>query len=320
MREIHSYNDAQNLVLHFEKTLSGLGITIKQGSTLEKLCLNVIDIHEKYLHSEQRPDGSVDIRKLYREFLGLSDFAAKIVCCKTHKEFNKLKPHLELLNEGAAVQNSKSSVLDQSNNKLFELFVACLCMGAGSQSVELDDPNSPAGDNPDVLASFDGVKWGFGCKALHSKHATTIYENLGKAVKQIDRSPAEIGLPVLSAKNIIDHDRLWPVVVDPNSKDELIFGAFLGISQPTNILLAFADDLRARVVAVAGEQAITELFANSKSKPACLIYLPTATSILLNGNPVPTRLNIFSLIAFAEGDERTWKMVATLNHQLQLMS
>lgn len=239
--------------------------------------------------------------------------------CRTHNEFNKLKPHLTLLNEGALVQNSISSVLDQPNNKLFELFVACLCMGAGSQSFELADPRSSAGDNPDVLALFDGVKWGFECKALHSKHPMTIYENLEKAVKQIDCCPAETGLPVLSAKSIIDHDSLWPAGNGPSSKGELIFGAFPDILQPTKMLIAFADDLRVRVVAEVGEQAITDLFANSKSKPACLIYLPTATSIWLNGNPVPTRLNIFNLIAFAEVEERTGKVARALNHHLQFM-
>lgn len=319
MREIYSYEDIQNLVLDFEETLNVLGITIKQGSLLEKLCLNVIDIYEKYLHAEQRPDGSVDIRKLYRDFLGLSDFAAKIVSCRTHNEFSKLKPHLELLNEGEVIQSSMSSVLDQPNNKLFELFISCLCMGAGSQSIELDAPYSSAGDNPDILALFYGVKWGFGCKALHSKHPMTIYENLEKAVKQIESSSADTGLPVLSAKNIIDHDSMWPAGDDPNSKGELIFGAFPDILQPTKMLLAFANDLGVKVVSHVGEQAITELFTNSKSKAACLIYLPTATSIWLNGNPVPTRLNIFNLIVFAEVDDQARKVAEALNHQLQLM-
>jgi hypothetical protein len=57
MREIHSYKDLQDLVINFEETLNELGITIKQGSILENLCLNVIGIYEKYLHPEQRPDG-----------------------------------------------------------------------------------------------------------------------------------------------------------------------------------------------------------------------------------------------------------------------
>ena len=243
MREIHSYKNLQNLALLFEETLNELGITIRQGSLLENLFLNVIDIYEKYLHAEQRPGGSVDIRKLYRDFLGFSDFAVKIISCKTHNEFSKLKPHLQLLNEGAVVQNSISSVLDQPTNKLFELFFACLCMGAGSQSVELDDPRSSTGENPDVLALFDGVKWGFGCKVLHSNHPMTIYENLEKAVKQIERSSADTGLPVLSAKNIIDHDRLWPAADDQNSKGELIFRGFLDKYSPVkcfvHLLIAF---------------------------------------------------------------------------------
>jgi hypothetical protein len=30
--------------------------------------------------------------------------------------------------------------------------------------IELDDPYRSSGDNPDILASIDGIRWGFACK------------------------------------------------------------------------------------------------------------------------------------------------------------
>jgi hypothetical protein len=40
--------------------------------------------------------------------------------------------------------------------------------------VQLDDPVNSAGDNPDVIAMFDGIRWGIACKVLHGSHPQSI--------------------------------------------------------------------------------------------------------------------------------------------------
>jgi hypothetical protein len=164
-KNTYTFTHAQELVMRFERVLLSIGIKIRPGSILERLCLNTVDLCEKHEHPELRPADSVDIRPSYREMVGLFDLLVKLVSCEGHLAFPQLAPHLQLLNAGNPLQSVSTSVLDQDNNKLFELFLAALCLGVPVDDIVLDDPHSSRGDNPDVLATYQGKRWGLACKA-----------------------------------------------------------------------------------------------------------------------------------------------------------
>jgi hypothetical protein len=322
MQDTYTFAHAQNLVMRFEGLLSRIGITIRPGSILERLCLNTIDLCEKHEHPELRPADSVDLRPTYREMVGLFDLLVKLVSCEGHPSFPQLGPHLRLLNEGNPLQSVTTSVLDQENNKLFELYVAALCVGIPADNVVLDDPNSSRGDNPDVLATYGGTRWGLACKALHSSAPKTIMDNIRKAIDQIERSDADTGFPVLSAKNIIAHDEIWPVrqearlIGEPS--DALIFFAFPTIHAPAHILAAYASRIRDELVREHGQDELLAAFAGRKAQPACLLYLPSATSVMRDCQPVTARLNVLDVLQIQELKPAPLKFIQALHHRLQL--
>lgn len=116
---------------------------------------------------------------------------------------------------------------------------------------------------------------------------------------------------MLSAKNIMDHNSFWP---------ELPFEGFLCIDTPLNMLRQHAKDIEKKIFESVDNDELTKLFENSKSKSVCLLYLPVATLININKFPIPTRLNMFYLIKFANPDFATLQVANQLNDQLQAMS
>lgn len=321
MKNAHPYENAEALVFELESALKPLGIEIQPDSILERMCLNVTDlVYQKY-DSSLRPDGKVDIRPSHRNLIGISDLATKIVQASKKSGFSKLKPHLEILNASLPTQNSFSSVLDQGNNKLFELLIACLCLDSEGTDVDLDNPNISTGANPDVIATFDGVRWGFACKALHSAKGMTIFENLKKAVEQIQASPARRGIPILNAKNILPHDEFWPVISDPEVPGEIVFSAYPGTKNPIEALRHFAREINRATIRAAGEDAWFDLFSeNPKCVPAYLTYLPTVTATWMEGKIMTTRLNMFYLSFHGPIDPAAQRVLDGLNNSLQGMA
>lgn len=318
-KNMYSYGHAQDLALQLEKVLSDVGISIKNGGALEAVLLNVIKMYEEYLHLELRANGEEDIRQYHRDFLGATDLACKIIYASDHKDFKNTAKHLEILNDMHPVQNSFTSVINQSNNKIFELYVACLCMMEGGLDVQLDDPSSSNGTNPDILATFQGVRWGFACKALHSPKGMTIYENLKKAVEQIQASPAKIGIPILNAKNIILHDESWQMLDDPEVPGEVMYTAHLDTSHAIQLLNDVANSINESVAEAAREE-LFDLFAdNNKCVQGYLLYLPTTTTTWIDNQPVTTRLNLFHLIEVGLVIPQAKELFILLNEQLQRM-
>jgi hypothetical protein len=321
-KDTYTFAQAQDLVMRFERLLKSIEIQIRPGSILERLCLNTIDLCEKHEHPELRPAESVDVRPSYREMVGLFDLLVKLVSSEGHPAFPRLAPHLRLLNDGNPLQSVTTSVLDQENNKLFELYVAALCLGVPVDDVELDDPTFSQGDNPDVLATYESKRWGLACKALHSAAPKTIMDNIRKAIDQIERSAADTGFPFLSAKNIIAHDEIWPVrpesTLTGKPSDALVFLSFPTIHQPTQMLGAFAARIRDELVREFGETELLGAFVGRKAQPACLIYLPSATSVMRDGLPVAARLNVLDVMPFRELDPAAMRFIRALHHRLQL--
>jgi hypothetical protein len=309
MKQLHSFEQARDLVVKFEKVLDLQCIPIKTDSVLNQLCLQMLDLYEKFANPDLRTPEE-DARRIYRELVGLFDLLGNIVRASTHPSFGKLRPHLDLLNGGDPLQNNRTSLLDQGNNKLFELYIAALLLQTTATDVEVDDPLCSSGDNPDVIAMIGGRRWGFACKAAHSRNPRTIFENIAKAVDQIERSPADSGFPVLTAKNIIDHDSIWPAWDGAHL-------SYPAMALPLGLLKKQALELRDSLVGEVGLEELRGLFREKKCQPASLVYLPSATSTLLNGKPHPTRINLLQLIEFDSIEKDAIKVVQALHDRLQ---
>src|SRR5207245_2399261 len=102
--------------------------------------------------------------------------------------------------------------------------------------------------NPDVLSTFDGVRWGFACKVLNSPTFSplTMFERLSDGIEQIEKSPAQVGCVVLNFKNVIDHNRTWPIRNPREVKagHDPEFGAWKWKhrDRPVEILVACAEE------------------------------------------------------------------------------
>lgn len=309
IRENFGFYEGQNLVLAFEELLVGHGIDIRPDSDLEAKYLSVFDV---LFHFENRekldPEG--DYRSLFRDFSALYDLSLKVISVQSHNDFNQLLPHLAKLNSCSVAQNRGSKITDQDANKIIELYLAALCMRF-SNTISLDHPQSSKGDNPDVIADIDGIKWGFGCKTIHTKNSQTIFENLEKAIDQIEKSTSNTGIPVINLKNVIDHEATWPVGRYFPVKDE-----------PLSYLSSDVNSIRESLLNDIGVDQLRSLFIGKKSLPGVLFIAQSATCVFLveTMSPTPTRLNVMNLFKI---DEQAFsadviRVFQNLNHYMQL--
>ncbi len=319
IKQFYTYKEVVELVDQFENILRKHTLEIKQGSVLEEFCLNVVDIYDKYLNPNKR-DPKIDYRSNYREFIGIQDLMIKIVRVAEHPYFDRLEPHLALLNNSIPTLNDKTPSIDQDNNKIFELYVACLCLALDPEEIRVDNPQTPKGDNPDVIAMFGGKKWGFACKAAHSKEPKSIFDNISKAVEQIEKSNVDVGIPIINLKNIIDHEKFWPLLNkrehDEGSDPE--FKPFASNIYPFYLLDDFANNVDCNIKKDTDKEEMEILFRNKKSLPAYLLYCPTASYIISNGKKYPTRINSLKIMSYRDISEDDLYLLNGLNHQLQL--
>jgi hypothetical protein len=286
--EGYPYERAQQNALELEALLRQHGLTVRLGSALEQVVLSTFDIVYRKQGSGKVP-AAEDIRIGYRNLIGVNELSSLLLSVRDHPDFGQLIPHLQLLNEGMALQNVRSSQTDAATNKVFELFAACLALQCGT-NVTLDSPRKSKGDNPDVLADVAGKRWGIACKVLHSISPESFIQNLEKGLEQIERSPAKVGVVMFNLKNIIDHDRYWPVT-DPGRPEEGIganYGAFTQPDAAFAMLRQEISALGASIQRYLPEGYLASVFRDKKSVPAFLLWAHTAASVIVNGRPAPT--------------------------------
>jgi hypothetical protein len=168
-------------------------------------------------------------------------------------------------------------------------------------NVVLDPPDRSKGDNPDVLVTLDGKRWGFAGKTSYGASAKALFDNLKKGVDQIQRSPAEIGCVGVNLRRFIDLDVYWSVVnaAEYKAGGEPIFAAF---SEPELIAEARIEALvttrRDQVVKEIGYEHVLNIFKGKKALPAFAAYLQAATGKETRLGPMPTSITKLSLGTF----------------------
>jgi hypothetical protein len=173
-----------------------------------------------------------------------------------------------------------------------------ICMEVGTD-VRLDSPVRSYGDNPDIIVNISGRSWGFACKVLGGNSPITMFNRLDEGLKQIERSPAEIGCVVFNLKNQIDHDETWPIL-NPReyaAGETPTYGNWTSLDGPLNIFRSLARQRQDSLVGVNGAENIRMLFAGSKSIPGALLFLQTAIGLKLQDEPLANVvLGLFSLM------------------------
>ncbi len=110
----------------------------------------------------------------------------------------------------SGAQNVSASPVDQATQKIFELLIGAL-IARFALDVALDSPDSgKASTNPDVLCTFEGVRWGVACKTIHGDAPRTFADRICEGADQIARSEATRGIVLLNLFNVLPYDRLGP--------------------------------------------------------------------------------------------------------------
>ncbi len=291
------FDTSEQLIFEFEQLLKRNGLVVQANTDLERISFAILENNAKHkkeiVHNDQ-----TDIRDIFSDVAGLIDFVSQIVKHQSHKDFSKLVPHLQLLNTSStSVLTTKSKVTDEGNNKLFELYIALLCMGF-SENVDLDDPKNSKGDNPDIIFDYKGEKWAIACKAMHSDKEKTLYDTIVKGTDQINRSIATKGIVAVNLKNIIDRNEIWPITnqEDVVKGDDPLFGCFSTIEAPLNILQKYGANFQEKLIEAIGVDSLKKLADTKKCPAGFLIFLQAVTSVMHQGNCPATILKTFNLV------------------------
>jgi len=295
-RAFTSFEEVSREVEKFEQVLASNGITIVPGSALEAMTYHLLELQRRRANPDTI-DPWEDIRQAFRPALGLHDLIRRILRVRQSPDFPRLIPHLRLLNRGTVAQNV-SAPTDQVSAKIFELLIALVAIETGANAT-LDDPDHSAGDNPDVLVTFAGKRWGFACKVLGGTSPLTLYDRLEEGIRQIEDSEAEIGCVVFSMKNQIDHDLTWPLMNPVEYRKRLetpTFGAWRNSDDAHQQFLALAAQRHEQLIEVNSTAATEALFRAKKTIPAALLVFQSATSIRLSVGPTFTFIGCLVLM------------------------
>lgn len=309
IRENFGFYEGQSLIISFEELLTNNGIRISKDCDLESKFLSVFDVLFNF-EKRERLNQEEDYRALFRDFAALYDLSLKILSVQTHKNFEQLIPHLEKLNTCSIAQNSKSLITDQDANKIIELYLASLCMRFCNK-IDLDHPHNSNGNNPDVIADINGQNWGFACKTIHSTNSQTIFENIEKAIDQIEKSISKTGISVINLKNVINHDAIWPAGK-----------TFQTLDEPLSYLRFDIKSIYESLLSDIGIDKLKSLFIGKKSLPGILFIAQSASSVfrMETMSPTATRINVMYLFQIDEEGFTTedFEVIDQLNHFMQL--
>jgi hypothetical protein len=243
-------------------------------------------------------DPANDARDQYRTLIGVHELASAILEVKDSPSFSSLIPHLRLLSDGHSLQNMPSGGADQVTNKLFELLAATWLMQCGSD-IDLDDPTSSNGNNPDVLGSLCGKRWGIACKVIHSLNPESFVTHLRKGVDQIEKSPAEIGVVLFNLKNVLPHDQIWPLGQVDDDSGELATGCWSDAAAPFGIMTDALKSLQSELVSYLPEDYLETVFTGTKSVPGFLLWAHSASAVRIDGRPTPTTVRALNFAHLA---------------------
>jgi hypothetical protein len=318
---VTSFAENDRLAEALEALLKRHGIDLDRDSDLERVCLGVkrlLDMHIAAIESSNE-----DLRGLFRDAVGFRHLAQMIVKSESLPGFDKMVPHLELLNRGSALQNTRAAPNDPASNKLFELLLGLAALNMPGASVDMDHPENAKGNNPDVLVTLGNKVWGFACKVPNGIADMSLFENIEKGIDQIEKSVAGTGFVVLNFKNVIPHDELFPIVSRDESGAPLL-GMHRNVESVTSKLREYVEKRLRDMLDHVGVQNVLGAFAGKKALPGVLVVVQAGVGARLPetglppnvaGKPVPTFIGFLQLVPFADSclDPSVMAMLNALN-------
>lgn len=305
------YDAAGASAVALEALLRKHGIIVAPGSALELHLLNVLHLVDKKKRGNVAIDD--DVRPIYRTLIGVHELASLLLAIQDSPLFGSLVPHLRLLNEGEALQNTWSNGRDQATNKLFELYMGAVALQCGKDLV-LDHPVASTGDNPDVLVTIAGRRWGIACKVLHGKSPQGFVEHLTKGIDQIDRSEADVGIVAFNLKNVLPHDEIWPLApLDGVADNPMTTGAWSDAAAPSHILFGEMDRIGKELVSYLPPDHLQLLFHGRKSLPGFLLWGASASAILINDRPTASSVRALNFQAVDDVSPADVRVLGCLN-------
>lgn len=301
--QVSSFQQLEKLICEFEAALSRHGVPIRSGSDLEGACCSILEVLAKHQDRTIR-NPQEDVRQVFTEVLGIWIFLKKVVRLQNHPCFPSFGPHLNLLNEGTVVQNKRLRASQDAANKIFELLFALILLDV-SQDVALADPDVEDTTNPDILATIDGQRWGFACKVVYGDSGKALFDNLKKAVDQIEVSAATIGCPVVNFRNHIKHEIFWPLLNEAEHRagGEPVFGTSLDTREAGSALCDQVTRKRNQVVDEIELKHVLNMYAGKKALAGFLAFCQTCAGQVSAAGPIPTAISALILGRFGSCDQ-----------------
>lgn len=310
-----TYGEIENLFYEFEQLLKKQAKIVPSGSKLEQAGLTAMQIVAAY-KKEIVHDNKKDCRNEWRRVLSMADILRKILFLQRCPAFNSIWPHiLLLLGNGEIAQNLWSPKEDSHANYVFELYVALLVLPLCT-SINVEPPKKSAGGkNPDIITTIQGVPWGIACKVMHSPLAKSMLDRVREGIKQINRCPdIQNGLVVISLKNEIPHDEIWPAMREPGTGDVIYLSANsdrIAVRKLQAVCKQYEIEL---LNLLGGKDGFRALFQGTKVEPLILVYLCTATTILRDNKPTHTLIKMLVAISVdVPPPDKSWKIASALN-------
>lgn len=255
--------DSSEQIAAFDALLRRLGIHAEPGSPLEAA----------FLALERLRGGVVSIEQAEEivHALGLRSMVDRFTRLIEDGFAEQARPHLELLAQPSvtAAQNMRRRVHRddddrgtayhrdaEATRKLFELVVGSLALRC-AHDVVLEPPHVGESENPDILCTFEDVRWGIACKTVSGTSPLTFGQTLERAVQQIKRSPAQRGLVFVNPSDVLPYEQLHPRALPDGNFTAPIFDH---ARDALKIAYGFADSLVARTVDAFGH-GYAEMFA-----------------------------------------------------------
>lgn len=174
---------------------------------------------------------------------------------------------------------------------------------------------SAGGKNPDVIATIQEVPWGIACKVMHSHLAKSMLDRVREGIKQINRcDKVQNGLVVVSLKNVIPHDDIWPAIREPGTGDVIYLTANsdrIAVRKLKEVCKQYEIEL---LELLGGKDGFRALFNGTKVEPMILVYLCTAATILRDNKPTYTLIKMMVAISVdITPPDKSWKIASALN-------
>jgi hypothetical protein len=281
----------------FERVLREHEISIQCGSALEHGLLLLHEMRHRHENTSKQAASrtmSYDVQ----EAMGIFHFVQLVIRNAANREFFKLVSHLKQLNKGEVALTKRSRVTDQTSNKLFELAVALAVMEHGTE-LQIDEPvRSSGGTNPDVLARMaDNLLWGFACKVSHGASSQTLFDLIIHGIEQIERSPADKGIVIVSFKNKIPHEHLLPIL-EIDAAGMPVLGVHANLNQVVQLMRDFVVQSVETMVNEVGRGAIWEKIRSRKALPGVLVHVLAGVGIQTQLGVAPAPIGFFELVRF----------------------